>query len=62
MICSLSPQQIARKGKGMAFMLRKVSLASMLYVMLYLAAYCDAVENKTAKQPPYVMVCHLRHR
>ncbi|KAL9988219.1 hypothetical protein ACROYT_G002641 [Oculina patagonica] len=27
----------------------------MLYVMLYLAVYCDAAENKTAKQPWYNM-------
>ena len=41
----------------MAFMLRKVSVVSMLYVMLHLAAYSNAVENKTAKHPSYV-VCY----
>ncbi|XP_078368013.1 collagen triple helix repeat-containing protein 1-like [Oculina patagonica] len=39
----------------MAFMLRKASVASMLYVMSYLVVYCYAAENKTAKQPSYIM-------
>ncbi len=42
-------------------MLRKASVASMLYVMSYLVVYCYAAENKTAKQPSYIMVCCLRH-
>ncbi|XP_078367972.1 uncharacterized protein LOC144651826 [Oculina patagonica] len=39
----------------MAAILFKVSVASMLYVMSYLAVYCDAAENKTGKQPSYIM-------
>ncbi len=51
----------SQEKEEMAFMLRKVSVASVLYVMSYLAVYCDAAENKTGKQPSYVTVCCLRH-
>ncbi|KAL9975701.1 hypothetical protein ACROYT_G012892 [Oculina patagonica] len=39
----------------MAAILFKLSVASMLYVMSYLAVYCCAAENKTGKQPSYIV-------
>ncbi len=45
----------------MASMLRKVSVASVLYVMSYSVVYCDVAENKTEKQPSYIVVCCLCH-